>query len=236
MRTVGDTNRVLLVEDDRDVARTVGMGLEPLGFEVTLAPSVAAATQLIAREEFQAVVLDRALPDGDGLEFAARLRGAGNEVPILMLTARDTVPDRLAGFERGADDYLGKPFDIHELAARLRVMIRRTHSRDRHLLRYADLELDLVTRKARRSGLEVMLSDRETELLAFLMRHPEEVLARGALLDELWGDEADESSNLVNVYVNLLRNKIESPAHRLLIRTVRGIGYTLSEQDAGEIG
>ncbi len=226
---------MLLVEDDRDVARTVSHGLEALGFEVALAASIAAATPLVAQEKLHAVILDRVLPDGDGLDFAASLRANGTEIPILMLTARDTIPDRLAGFDRGADDYLGKPFDINELAARLRAMIRRAHRRDRHLLRYSDLELDLVTRKTSRPGLEATLSDRETELLAFLMRHPGEVLAREALLDELWGDEMDESSNIVNVYINLLRNKIESKGHTPLIRTVRGVGYMLSEKDADEI-
>lgn len=236
MRTTVEHNQVLVVEDDRDVARTVHDGLDDLGFDVVVVGSIAAATRLVAKTQFSAVVLDRALPDGDGLGFVTILRVAGNEVPILMLTARDTVPDRLAGFDGGADDYLGKPFDINELAARLRAMIRRAHGRDRHLLRYADLELDLLTRKARRPGLEVTLSDREAELLAYMMRHSKEALARQTLLDELWGDEADESSNLVNVYINLLRNKIESPAHTPLIRTARGIGYMLSEKDSDEVG
>jgi DNA-binding response OmpR family regulator len=234
MRTAEQQGSVLVVEDDNDVARAVRDGLEPLGFQVALAPSIATARRLVATGQFHVVVLDRALPDGEGLDFAASLRAAGNDVPILMLTARDTVPDRLAGFESGADDYLGKPFDTNELAARLRVILRRTRRGNRHVLRYDDLELDLLTRKARRPGLQVTLSERESELLAFLMRHPGEVLARDVLLDELWGDEMDESSNLVNVYINLLRNKIESPAHSPLIRTVRGVGYVISEKDADE--
>ncbi|MBI1827395.1 MAG: response regulator transcription factor [Planctomycetes bacterium] len=236
VRATEQVHRVLLVEDDRDVARTVSHGLETLGFEVTFAANIAVAAPLVATEKLDAVILDRMLPDGDGLDFVARLRAGESDVPILMLTARDTIPDRLAGFDRGADDYLGKPFDINELAARLRAMIRRAHRLDRHLLQYGDLELDLVTRKARRPGLEATLSDGEAELLAFLMRHPGDVLSRETLLDELWGDEMDESSNIVNVYINLLRNKIESKGHTRLIRTIRGVGYTLTEKDTDEIG
>lgn len=231
MQVAGQVTQVLLIEDDKDVAHAVRNGLEPLGFRVTHAPSLAAGGRHLAQGEFHAVVLDLTLPDGDGLDFAASLRADGNELPILMLTARDTIPDRLIGFDRGADDYLGKPFDINELAARLRVILRRVHRGDRHRLRYADLELDLLTRKARRPGVEVTLSDREAELLAFMMRHPDEVLARDYILDELWGDEIEEGSNVLNVYINLLRNKIDVPARRSLIRTVRSIGYMLSEKD-----
>jgi DNA-binding response OmpR family regulator len=153
-----------------------------------------------------------------------------------MLTARDGVSDRLAGFGFGADDYMGKPFDVNELAARLRAIVRRSARGARHLLRYADLDLNLMTRTARRPTIEVTLSDRETELLACLLRHPEAVLSRDYLLHEVWGDEVDGSSNLVNVYVNFLRNKIESPDHQLLIHTVRGVGYMLSTQEPRETG
>lgn len=231
MQVAGHVTQVLLIEDDEDLAHAVQSALEPLGFRVTHTLSLGAGRRALAQAQCHAIVLDLTLPDGDGLDFVASLRASGSELPVIMLTARDTVPDRLIGFDRGADDYLGKPFDVDELAARLRVVLRRARGSERHLLRYADLELDLLTRKVRRPGVEVTLSDREAELLAFMMRHTQEVLARQTLLDELWGDEADESSNLVNVYINLLRNKIESPAHRPLIRTVRGIGYVLSEED-----
>lgn len=234
MPAVAQVIRVLLVEDDGAVAETVRKGLAPLGFCMAHAPSLSAANRLLTQAEFHAVVLDLTLPDGDGLEFAMNLRAAGHEIPVLMLTARDTVADRLLGFERGADDYVGKPFDVGELAARLRAIIRRAHHADRHRLQYGDLELDLVTRRARRPGLEAVLSDRETELLALFIRRPNEVLSRDVLLNELWGDDMEKSSNLVNVYINLLRNKIESPLLGPLIRTVRGIGYVLSDQEVDE--
>ncbi len=225
---------VLLIEDDLDVARTVQEGLESCGFIVTHAADLVSCERHLERRRFAALILDLTLPDGDGLALAAGLRARGDETPILILTARDSVPDRLVGFDHGADDYLGKPFDVNELAARLRVLVRRTGESTRHLLRYADLELNLLTRVARRPDLEATLSDRETELLSYMMRRPNEVLERERLLDELWGDEVDESSNLVNVYINLLRNKVESPSHVRLIHTVRGVGYKLSTSDPHE--
>jgi DNA-binding response OmpR family regulator len=225
---------VLLIEDDLDVARTVQEGLEPCGFTVTHAPDLVSSERHLERRRFAALILDLTLPDGDGLALAAGLRARGDETPILILTARDSVPDRLVGFDHGADDYLGKPFDVNELAARLRVIVRRTGRSTRHLLRYADLELNLLTRIARRPDLEATLSDREAELLSYMMRRPDEVLERERLLDELWGDEVDETSNLVNVYINLLRNKVESPSHIRLIHTVRGVGYKLSRSDPHE--
>jgi DNA-binding response OmpR family regulator len=231
--TSGGSNadvRVLLVEDDPEVAGAVVSALSSKGFRVTHAPTVAAAQTECDRGGWSVIVLDLTLPDGNGLDFAGRLRAAENATPILMLTARDSVPERLAGFERGADDYLGKPFDLDELAARILVIARRSRGGDRHLLHYGDVQLDLLTRKVRRPNLEETLSDREAELLAFLMRHPEEALSRERILEQVWGDEIDDDSNILNVYVNLLRNKMETPKHVQVIRTVRGLGYMLSSK------
>lgn len=226
--------QVLLIEDDPIVTRAVQDGLGPGGFRVALAQNLADAERTLRRDDFKAIILDLTLPDGDGLSLAAALRASGDQTPILMLTARDSVPDRLVGFDHGADDYLGKPFNVNELAARLRVLVRRTGQISRHLLKYADLELDLVTRTARRPGLEASLSDRELELLSFFMRRPDEVMSREYLLNELWGDEVDVASNLINVYVNLLRNKIESRQHPKLVHTIRGAGYMLSDKQPHE--
>ena len=236
MQTSTSTFRILLIEDDWDVAQTVQDGLRSTGFSLTHGIDIASARKsLAAAGGFDAVVLDLTLPDGDGLAFAAELRAGGCDIPILMLTARDSVADRLAGFEHGADDYLGKPFDVNELTARLRAMIKRAKQGERHILRYADLELNLLTRRVRRPELEAIVSDREAELLALMIRHAEEVLTREEILDELWGEGVDETSNLVNVYVNLLRNKIETPRHASLIHTVRGVGYLFSTRDPIEL-
>ncbi|UCE62125.1 MAG: response regulator transcription factor [Phycisphaerales bacterium] len=226
---------VLLVEDDEEVSRTICNGLAAHGFGVERASSLAVSKRLLTSKRFDAVVLDLTLPDGDGLELSSQLRAAGAELPILMLTARDSVPDRLVGFEHGADDYVGKPFDVDELAARLRVILRRARASERHLLRYADIELDLLTRTARRKHLEATLSDRETALLAFLLRNPEQILSREGILEEVWGDEVEVDSNVLNVFINLLRNKVDSSPQARLIRSVRGVGYMLSEKEPEEL-
>lgn len=224
----GGVTPILLVEDDYDVAGAVSDALTPRGFTVTHVPTIAEARRRLDGQDWSVVILDLTLPDGDGLDFASQMRRGGNTAPILMLTARDSVPERLAGFERGADDYLGKPFNVDELAARILALARRARGGDRHRLQYADVELDLLSRRVRRPNLEAVLSDREAELLAFFIRHPEEPLPRDRILEQVWGDEIDDESNILNVYVNLLRNKMESPKHAPLIRTVRGVGYMMS--------
>lgn len=224
----------MLIEDDPEVISVVQHGLGAGEFVLSHASNLAMAEGYLQRRRFGAIVLDLTLPDGDGLDLAASLRAGGNETPILILTARDSVSDRLLGFDHGADDYLGKPFDVNELAARLRVMARRSGPAARHVLAFADLELNLLTRTARRPHVEAALSDREVGLLACLMRRPREVLSREYLLGEVWGAEVEGGSNLVNVYINLLRNKIESPRHPRLIHTIRGVGYLLSEKEPDE--
>ena len=236
MKSIDKPIRVLLVEDDAVVARTVQEGLAPGGFVISHARNLATAERNLERGTYRVIILDLTLPDGDGLELAASLRAGGNQTPILILTARDSVPDRLVGFDHGADDYLGKPFDVDELAARLSVAIRRAEAGQRHALQYADLELDLTTRTARRGAIRVALSDRESALLAFLLRHPEEPLSRQRILEEVWGDEVEADSNVLNVFINLLRNKIEQGSTRRIIRAVRGVGYILSAKDPEELG
>jgi two-component system response regulator MprA len=226
---------VLLVEDDDAVARLVREGLGPRGYKLHHVSTVAAARNTIQSRAFDAVILDLALPDGSGLDLAAALRSVSDDPPILMLTALNSVQDRVAGFQRGADDYLCKPFEVEELAARLEAILRRTRSGKRHVLRYADVALDLMTRTVERGSVKATLSAREMDLLAYLLRHPEEALPRERILNEVWGDEAEDDSNVLNVYVNYLRNKIEPGSLPTLIHTVRGVGYMLSSKEPDEV-
>ncbi len=227
--------RVLLVEDDPGVAQAVKDGLGQRGFTVRHASGIASATNLIDAGNTDVIVLDVTLPDGTGLDFAATLRRQHIAIPILMLTAKDTVADRVDGFRHGADDYLCKPFDMTELAARLLAILRRTHPARRHVIAYADVELDLVTRTVRRGDVETSLSAREAELLAYMIRHNETPLTRERILQEVWGQRAEDDSNVLNVYVNYLRNKIDFSADSRMIHTVRGIGYMLSRREPDEL-
>ena len=225
------TLRALLVEDDAGVAQIVLDGLSRRGWSIHRCATIDAARRALSAEKFDAVILDITLPDGSGLDLADSVRGRGDTIPMLMLTARDTVHERVEGFRRGADDYLCKPFDIEELAARLGAIVRRTRTKERTRLAYADIELDLITRIVKRGDTTATLSTREAELLAYFMRHPDEPLARERVLEQVWGDEAEDDSNVLNVYVNYLRNKIEAAVHPRVIHTVRGMGYIFSSQD-----
>ncbi len=221
------TPRILCIEDDEGVATVVRTGLNERGFRVDYEATLAEGRRRLEARKYEAIILDLVLPDGNGLDFAASLRQRGNEIPILMLTAQDAVQDRVSGLQHGADDYLCKPFDIEELAARLSAILRRTSAAERHLLKYADVELDLITRTVRRGTISTVLSVREAELLAYLLRHPEEVLHRDRILGDVWGDEAEGDSNVLNVYINYLRNKLEQGGRAKLVHTVRGKGYVL---------
>lgn len=227
--------RVLVIEDDPVVARTVREGLTARRFVVQHVPSLAAAQRALTTGRYDIAVFDLTLPDGDGLDLVASLRAAGNNLPVLVLTARDSIADRVTGLRRGADDYLCKPFSVEELVARLYALLRRVSGTERHVLRYADLHLDMISRTLRRQDIQVILSAREAELLAYFLRHPEEVLSRARILREVWGDEAEDESNVLNVYVNYLRNKIEASLHSRVIHTVRGVGYMLSKSEPDEL-
>lgn len=230
-----DTSQtILLVEDDEIVARAVREGLKKFPFTLTHASTLATARQRVESTTFDAIVLDLTLPDGSGLDFCAGLRAAGRDMPVLMLTAKGSVTERVDGFRHGADDYLCKPFNVEELAARLHAILRRAGAGGRHELRFADVELDLITHKARRGDIEAELSSREAELLAYLIRHPDEVLSRERILQDVWGDEADDDSNVLSVYINYLRNKLEKGSGVRLIHTVRGVGYMMSLKEPDE--
>ncbi len=169
------------------------------------------------------------LPGLDGLEVAQRLRAAGDNVPILMLTARDAVADRVKGLETGADDYLVKPFAPEELVARVKALLRRNQEEQHEVLRYADVELDTGTRVAHRGAREMELSPTEYELLTLFMRRPRQVLTREIILDRVWGLDFEGSSNVMEVYVGYLRTKLEAEGEPRLIHTVRGVGYVFKE-------
>lgn len=221
--------QMLLVEDDPEIVRTLREGLDPSQFLLNHAATIQSGRQKLLSQLFDIIVLDLNLPDGSGLAIADAVRAAGSDVPILMLTGKSTVPDRVDGFRHGADDYLCKPFAVDELIARVNAVLKRAKPGRRHLLKFADVELDLLTRSVRRHSLQATLSLREVDLLAYLMRHPDTVVARTAILEEVWGDDTDGDSNVVNVYINYLRNKLESSNYPRLIHTIRGVGYIFSE-------
>ncbi len=228
-------HKILVVEDDPEVGRSIQDGLSARGHTVVRAATLAAARELLDVYTFDLAVLDWTLPDGSGLDLTLPLRATCRDLPILILTARSSVADRVTGLRRGADDYLTKPFAMEELTARVDAILRRARSARTHVLSYADLELDLLSRNMQRQGVLATLSAREAELLAYLLRHPEQPLSRERLLREVWHEEADDDSNVLNVYVNYLRNKTEQGAHPRLIHTVRGTGYMLSRKEPEEL-
>jgi two-component system, OmpR family, response regulator len=225
--------RVLVIEDDAGLAAVLARGLEEAGFAVDSAGDGAAGLWLGTENEYDAVVLDLGLPDIDGLHVLARLRAAGRWAPVLVLTARDTVPDRVAGLDGGADDYLLKPFAFPELLARLRALVRRGAKERPCLLAVGDLVLDPATRRACRGGVEIALTATEFALLECLMRQPGEVLSRSRLIDHVWDMAFDKDSNVVDVYVGYLRAKVDRPFGRASIQTIRGAGYLLVDDHAG---
>jgi two-component system, OmpR family, response regulator len=219
--------RVLVVEDEVKMARAIRRGMEQEGYAVDIALDGDEGLHMVTENDYDAIVLDVMLPGVDGLEVCRRLRARGRWAPVLMLTARDTVPDRIEGLDAGADDYLVKPFAFGELLARLRALIRRGAVERPAVLQVGDLALDPAGHSVSRAGRRVELSAREFALLEFLMRHPGEVVSRTAILEHVWDYNYDGLSNVVDVYVGYLRRKLEQPFGRTLIRTVRGVGYAL---------
>ena len=223
MADAGVAERVLVVDDDPSLRRMLDRTLAAEGFEVTVAADGGAALAAAERTAPDVIVLDVAMPALDGLAVCRRFRDKGLPTPILMLTARDAVSDRVAGLEAGADDYLVKPFAVPELVARVRALIRRHGEQDgRAVLSYADLVLDVEKRTARRAGRTIDLTGRESELLALLLREPGRVVQRELAIDRIWNGAAEH--NVVDRYVTRLRRKLGEPP---LIRTVRGAGFAL---------
>ena len=223
---------VLVVDDEQAVRDALDRALRLSGYEVHVAEHGLAALQRVGELAPDAIVLDVSMPGVDGLGVARRLREDGDRTPILMLTARDAVDDRVAGLDAGADDYLVKPFALEELLARLRALLRRT-TRDEAapptVLRFEDLSLDTATREVRRGDRRIELTNTEFLLLELFLEHPRVVLERDVLLDRVWGFDSGTSSNALEVYVGYLRRKLEADGEVRLLRTVRGVGYQLIE-------
>jgi len=220
---------ILIVDDDPRITDLLRRVLAYEGYSVASAASGGEALNRSLERPPDLVVLDIMLPGLDGLEVAQRLRTAGDNVPILMLTARDTVADRVKGLETGADDYLVKPFAPEELVARVKALLRRSQEERHEVLRYADVELDTGTRVAHRRAREIDLSPTEYELLALFLRRPRQVLTREIILDRVWGMDFEGSSNVMEVYIGYLRTKLEAEGESRLIHTVRGVGYVFKE-------
>ncbi|HSI93919.1 MAG TPA: response regulator transcription factor [Jiangellaceae bacterium] len=223
--------RVLVVDDDLAVRESLRRSLAFNGYEVDLSADGEQALRAISSSRPDAVVLDVMMPRLDGLSTCRALRAAGDDIPILMLTARDEVSDRVAGLDAGADDYLPKPFALEELLARLRALLRRVTPTEAAatVLSLADLTLDPVTRDVRRGDRAVRLTRTEFALLELLLRHPRQVLPRERILDEVWGYDFPTTANSLEVYIGYLRRKTEADGEPRLIHTVRGVGYVARE-------
>ena len=219
-----------MVDDEPAVRAAVTRALTLDGYEVVAAEDGPTALGAVQRERPELVVLDVLMPELDGVAVCRRLRGDGDRTPILMLTARDAVSDRVAGLDAGADDYLVKPFALEELLARVRALLRRTINGDPHgVLRFADLSLDPATREVRRGDREVELTRTEFLLLELFLLNPRQVLPRGLIFDRVWGYDFGPTSNSLEVYVGYLRRKLEAGGEPRLVQTVRGVGYALRE-------
>jgi two-component system, OmpR family, response regulator len=219
--------RTLVIEDDAKLVRALRRGLEQEGYTVATAESGEQGLALALDGEFDAIVLDVMLPGLDGFMLCEQLRAEARWTPVLMLTARTSVSDRIRGLDDGADDYLTKPFDFGELLARLRVLIRRGPVPRGHIVQVGDLRVDASTRIATRAGHQVELTAREFDVLVALAQNPGHPVSRESLLAHVWSDEPEVSDNLVDVYIGYLRRKLESPTGPRLIRTVRGKGFLL---------
>jgi len=227
--------RILVVDDDRAVRESLRRSLQFNGYQVETAGDGMQALESVTAARPDAMVLDVMMPRLDGLEVCRRLRSTGDDLPILVLTARDAVSDRVSGLDAGADDYLPKPFALEELLARLRALLRRAAQdndaaqQSAAVLKFADLELDPSTRDVRRGDRSISLTRTEFALLELLLAHPRQVLTRSRILEDVWGYDFPTSGNALEVYVGYLRRKTEAEGEPRLIHTVRGVGYVLRE-------
>jgi two-component system, OmpR family, response regulator MprA len=218
---------VLVVDDEPAVRGSLRRALGLEGYEISTADDGEEALEALAEYDFEAVILDIAMPGIDGIEVCRRVRRSGDRTPILMLTARDAVDDRVAGLDAGADDYLSKPFALRELIARLRALMRRTETADEPVLRFEDLALNRRTREVHRGEREVELTRTEFSLLELFMDNPRLVLTRSQIFEHVWGYDFGPTSNSLGVYIGYLRRKLEADGEPRLIQTVRGVGYSL---------
>ncbi len=222
--------KILLIEDEPGIARLIRRGLEDAGYSVEATANGRQGLEMAQEKTYNLLLLDLMVPGLDGWQVCEALRAQGSQIPILMLTARDSVPDRVRGLDLGADDYLPKPFEFPELLARVRALLRRDRVHRARVIQVDDLVIDTGQRLVTRAGVEVGLSHREYELLEALAAHESQVLTREVIQERIWMDE-DSYSNTVDVYIGMLRKKIDAGHARKLIQTVRGLGYTLRVPD-----
>lgn len=222
--------RILLAEDEPKVAEHVRLGLTAEGYAVDMAADGDEAIWLAEENKYDALLLDVTMPHKDGFTVVRHLRRKQIMAPVIFLTARDDVQDKVRGLDAGADDYLTKPFSISELLARLRAVLRRQRPQSANVLRVGDLELDLLAHEARRAGAPIVLTPREFALLEFLISNSPKPVSKTAIVEHVWDQHFDSETNVVNVYINLLRKKIDRPELPQLIHTVRGVGFALREE------
>jgi DNA-binding response OmpR family regulator len=222
--------RILLIEDEKKVASFIKRGLREQHYAVDLVFDGEEGLFMAENNPYDLIILDRMLPKKDGLTICRELRRKKIITPILMLTALGETEDKVHGLDSGADDYLTKPFAFDELLARIRVLLRRPQAKKTTLLKIADLELDQLTHKVRRNGEEIVLTSTEYALLEYLMLHVNEVVTRTMISEHVWHDDFDTYSNIINVYINYLRNKIDKDARIKLLHSIRGTGYILKEE------
>jgi two-component system, OmpR family, response regulator MprA len=220
--------RILIIEDDEEILRVLNRVLTYEGYIVDTALTGKAGLTLAGEQRPDLVVLDLMLPNMDGLEVSRRLQKLGNQ-PILILTAKDTLQDQITGLDSGADDYMVKPFEIDELLARIRALLRRTAADRIKILEFEDLTLDSSTRRAKRGHREIVLTAKEYDLLDLFIRHPRQVMTREVIFDKVWDYDFGGESNVLDVYIRYLRQKLEAEGESRLIYTVRGVGYVMRE-------
>lgn len=223
--------RILIVEDQVKTSQFLKKGFAEVGYSADIAESGSAAESFVASSEYDLVILDVMLPGQNGIDTARHLRRDGYTGPILMLTALSSTKDKVNGLDAGADDYLTKPFSFDELFARVRALLRRNQNKNssNSVLKYSDLEIDLVQRKVVRNQQEISLTSKEFSLLEYFMRNPERPLGRTSIAEHVWDIDFDSESNVIDVYINLLRKKVDHPFPKKLIQTVVGVGYVLKD-------
>ncbi len=220
---------ILVVEDEAKLAQFVELELKYEGYEVTIANDGLSGLTKARDNNYDLILLDWMLPGISGLEICKRLRQTGSKIPIILLTAKDDISDRVAGLDAGADDYIVKPFSLEELLARVRASLRRNQEEDPELLQFLDLSLNRSTRQVFRGNRLIELTAKEFDLLEYLMSHPRQVLSRDQILERVWGYDFMGDSNIIEVYVRYLRLKLEAEQEKRLIQTVRGVGYVLRD-------
>lgn len=223
------TTHILLVEDEVKLARFVELELSSEGYQVHVAHDGMSGLSIARETEFDLAILDWMLPGLTGVELCRRLRATGNKVPVILMTARDEVSDRVNGLDAGADDYVVKPFSIEELLARVRAHLRRNYEPDSEQVEYEDLRLNRRTREVFRGSRSIDLTAKEFDLLDYLLTHPRQVFTRDQILEHVWGYDFMGDSNIIEVYVRYLRLKLEEQGEKRLVHTIRGVGYALRE-------